>query len=97
MVPPPPPLLLKWMGQLWQSYCFLADMLQKHWSSGEYPFQSVREGYCPIVSHDVTWDLIMFHDGSCCLMVSRFHVEAPCFTLLDFSYPTLPRLYLIDL
>ena len=29
---------LLWVGQLWQSELwFLGDMLQKHWSSGEYP------------------------------------------------------------
>ena len=24
-------------------YCFLGDMLKKHWSSGEYPFQSSHD------------------------------------------------------
>ena len=30
---------LKWVGQLFQiEFMFLGDMLEKHWSSGEYPF-----------------------------------------------------------
>ena len=43
-------LWLKWVGQLWQSeILFLGDMLEKHWSSGEYSFRSTAfRAHCSV-------------------------------------------------